>query len=29
MTTMRQDGILKILKGETTVTEVLRATEEK
>ncbi len=29
MTTMRQDGILKILKGETTVTEVLRTTEEK
>ena len=29
MTTMRQDGILKILKGETTVTEILRTTEEE
>ena len=29
MTTMRQDGILKVLKGVTTVAEVLRTTEEQ
>lgn len=29
MVTMRQDGILKVLKGITTVEEVLRVTEEK
>jgi len=29
MITMRQDGILKVLKGVTTIEEVLRVTEEK
>ncbi len=29
MITMRQDGILKVLKGVTTLAEVLRVTEEK
>jgi Type II secretory pathway, ATPase PulE/Tfp pilus assembly pathway, ATPase PilB len=28
MTTMRQDGILKALRGVTTIEEVLKATEE-
>ena len=29
MVTMKQDGVVKILKGVTTAEEVLRVTEEK
>ena len=29
MITMKQDGILKVLKGVTTIEEVLRVAEEK
>jgi type II secretory ATPase GspE/PulE/Tfp pilus assembly ATPase PilB-like protein len=29
MITMKQDGILKVLKGVTTIEEVLRVSEEK
>ena len=29
MATMKQDGILKVLEGETSLEEVIKATEEK